>query len=125
MKIIVKKSPKSTKKFRAIFDDGNYVDFGARGYSDFTIHKDPMRMRRYVGRHGGIVPPSVINENNPNRVLNSMRKVRKSRKENWGKSGIKTPGFWSRWFLWSEKTHQKAIKLIEELFDVKTTLTRS
>lgn len=122
MKIVVKKSPKSTKKFRVIFDDSKYVDFGARGYSDFTIHKDPMRMRRYVDRHGGIIPQSILNETDPNRVLSSMRKVRRSHKENWGKSGIKTPGFWSRWFLWSEKTPQKAAKLIEELFDVKTTL---
>jgi len=122
MKIVVKKSPKSNKKFRAIFDDSNYVDFGAKGYSDFTIHKDPMRMRRYVGRHGGIVSESLLGEEDPNRVLNRMRKVRRSFKEDWSKSGIKSAGFWSRWFLWSEKTPQKAAKLIEELFDVKTTL---
>lgn len=122
MKIVVKRSPKSTKKFRVFFDDGDFVDFGARGYSDFTIHKDPLRMRRYVDRHGGIISQQILNENNPEKVIKLMRKVRRSHKENWGKSGIRTPGFWSRWFLWSEKTPQQAANLIEELFGVKTIL---
>lgn len=122
MKIVVEKSPKSNKKFRVFFEDGDFVDFGARGYSDFTIHKDPLRMRRYVDRHGGIISQGILNEKNPEKVLKLMRKVRRSHKENWGLSGIKSAGFWSRWLLWSEKTPQKAGKLIEELFGVRTTL---
>ena len=122
MKIVVERSPKSTKKFRVFFGDGTHVDFGAKGYSDFTIHKDPLRMRRYVDRHGGIISQRIIDEDDPEKVLKLMRKVRRSHKENWGLSGIKTAGFWSRWLLWSEKTPQKAANLIEELFGVKTTL---
>ena len=34
-------------------EDGKKVRFGARGYSDFTLHGDPKRMMRYVVRHGG------------------------------------------------------------------------
>lgn len=49
------KSPKNTKKYRAVFfKDGKewtHTDFGASGYSDFTIHKDKKRMKRYLARH--------------------------------------------------------------------------
>lgn len=54
------------------------VQFGAKGYSDFTKHKDEERKKRYDSRH----------------------KVR----ENWGKSGIETAGFWSKWILWNKPT---------------------
>jgi hypothetical protein len=43
------------KKFRVTLGDGRKVDFGGRGYTDYTKHKDPLRMRRYVQRHGGNV----------------------------------------------------------------------
>jgi hypothetical protein len=39
-------------------------------------------------------------------------------RENWNKSGIITPGFWSRWLLWSEPTISKAINLIENKFNI-------
>lgn len=52
----IKKSPKKTKKFRAIFrnkDDKivKETDFGAKGMSDYTIHKDKERRSRYRKRH--------------------------------------------------------------------------
>lgn len=50
----VKKSPLSNKKFRALFQRGTKtfsVDFGARGYSDYTLHKDKERKKRYISRH--------------------------------------------------------------------------
>lgn len=52
----IKKSPKKDKKLRAIFKnrDGKVVkqtDFGLRGASDFTIHKDRSRRNRYRKRH--------------------------------------------------------------------------
>ena len=92
MKVILKKSPNPLKKFRATFENGKHVDFGARGYSDYTIHKDPERMRRYMIRH--------------------------QKRENWGSSGVHTPGFWSRWLLWSKPSMQEAKKGMSKKFNL-------
>ena len=70
-------------KFKAVFPEGRTVHFGAKGYSDYTMHKDLARMKRYVIRH--------------------------RRRENWGRSGRYTPGFWSRWLLWSRPTMNGAL----------------
>jgi hypothetical protein len=53
---IVKAPPKSKHKLVAHFKmpgsaRPKKVAFGARGYSDFTKHKDPERKRRYLNRH--------------------------------------------------------------------------
>lgn len=93
MKIKLKKSPNKKKKFRVIFPDNSHVDFGAVGYSDYTIHKNPNRMKLYLKRHG-------------------------SGKEDWTKKGIKTAGFWSRWLLWSKPSLTEAKKLIENKFNL-------
>ena len=95
MKTFVKliKSPNKKKKFRVVFEDGDIVDFGASGYSDYTIHKDEERMKRYLKRHRA--------------------------RENWSKGGMKTAGFWSRWLLWSEPSLPKAKELIEKKFQIK------
>jgi hypothetical protein len=53
MRVTLKKSPIRDKKYRVTFPNGDHVDFGGKGYTDYTIHKDPMRMRLYVLRHGG------------------------------------------------------------------------
>ena len=93
MTIILKKSPNPKKKFRVVFEDGTHTDFGASGYSDYTLHKDPERMKRYLSRHRS--------------------------RENWSKSGIKTAGFWSRWLLWSEPSLQTAKTFMEKKFQIK------
>ena len=73
MKVILTQSPKPTKKYRIQFvNTGKTVDFGAKGYSDYTIHKDPMRMHLYIQRHGGQIPKNASN---------NMLKVKKSSKE--------------------------------------------
>jgi len=82
--IILRRSNNSKHKFMAQFPDGSVVRFGAKGYSDYTMHKDSERQRRYIIRH--------------------------KTRENWTKSGSKTAGFWSRWLLWSEPNFQKAIR---------------
>lgn len=71
-------------KFKALFPEGRTVHFGAKGYSDFTLHKDPARMKRYLTRHG-------------------------RGRENWGRSGQYTAGFWSRWLLWSRPSFRGAL----------------
>ena len=48
-------STNKVKKYTAVFlkDDGKEkkVSFGAKGYSDFTIHKDEKRKESYRSRH--------------------------------------------------------------------------
>lgn len=93
MSYILERSPVSTKKFRVWFPGGGKVDFGAKGYEDYTIHKNDDRKKRYIARH----------------------KVR----ENWTKTGIKTAGFWSLWLLWNKKTIKSSIKNIQDTFGIK------
>lgn len=50
----ISKSPKKDKKYMAVFEKDckqKTTHFGSRGYSDFTKHKNPSRMRRYTQRH--------------------------------------------------------------------------
>lgn len=47
----VMRSPLATKKLRAVWADGTHTDFGAAGYSDYTLHKDAARRARYRTRH--------------------------------------------------------------------------
>lgn len=104
MRVRIVRSPNSKKKFRAILEDGKTVDFGAKGYSDYTKHKTPSRMRSYVSRHGGQIPKRTIEESDPNRIQNLMLNVNRSDTEDWKMSGINGAGFWSRWYLWSFPT---------------------
>ena len=88
MTVILRKSPNPKKKYRAIFlENGKHVDFGARGYSDYTIHKNSTRMKRYLNRHSGMG-------------------------ENWSPSGKYSAGWWSRWLLWSKPSLQAAIESV-------------
>lgn len=85
-------------KFTAQFPDGPKVNFGRKGYSDFTIHKDRERMKRYLTRH--------------------------RKRENWTRGGARTAGFWSRWLLWSEPSLQAALRKTQKVLGRKIVLTR-
>ena len=50
MEVIITKSKKKDKKFDAIIDGKKTISFGAKGYSDFTQHKDPERKQHYLNR---------------------------------------------------------------------------
>ena len=115
------RSPSPKHKFRVIFRTGRYVDFGARGYSDYTLHKTPERMRLYVQRHGGSIPRSVLKESRPGKIQSGMLAVNTSRKELWTAAGVGTAGFWSRWLLWSYPTLDDAKKFISKRFKIKFT----
>ena len=86
------KSDKPEKKYYIITNSGRKIYFGAAGMSDFTKHKDKARKQRYINRH----------KNN----------------ENWGKSGIDTAGFWSRWLLWNKKTIKESYNDIKNRFNI-------
>lgn len=118
MKVKLIKSPNSQKKFRAILEDGRKVDFGGRGYTDYTIHKDPLHMRRYVQRHGGIIPRRIMNMKDPRRVHNQMLRIERSDKERWSINGIATAGFWSRWLLWSQPSMDAAMRYMSVRFGI-------
>jgi hypothetical protein len=93
MKVKLIKSPKPEKKWRVLFENGKHIDFGQKGYSDFTKHKNPARMRLYLQRHKGMG-------------------------ETWTVRGIYTAGFWSRWLLWSKPSIIESKKLIHSKFKI-------
>jgi hypothetical protein len=89
--VFLKKSNRPDKKFM-VFVDGKTIHFGAAGMSDYTKHKDYERMQRYNIRH--------------------------KKRENWGKSGIKTAGFWSKWILWNKPSFEASKKNIASRFNI-------
>jgi hypothetical protein len=76
-------------KYYIITKSGKTIKFGALGYSDYTIHKDEARKQRYINRH-------------------------KNGNENWTKSGVDTPGWWSYKFLWTYPTKEEAYNHIKK-----------
>lgn len=102
MKVILRKSPKPDKKWRVTLPGGKSVDFGARGMSDYTIHKDANRMKLYVRRHGGVMP-----------------RGERSVKERW--NDPYTAGFWSRWLLWSKPSLSGAKVFLRKKFGIHVT----
>lgn len=119
MHVKIIRSPDRKKKFRAILGDGRTVDFGASGYSDYTKHKTPSRMRSYVLRHGGRVPKRTIAERDPARIQKMMLDVNSSDNEDWKISGIDGAGFWSRWYLWSHPDFESVKKFMSKRFGIK------
>ena len=98
------------KKWKVSLPSGKTVQFGARGYSDYTKHKDPLRMKRYVVRHGGASTSSNV----PADVHKIMLKRVRSNKEKWSAGGVDTAGFWSRWLLWSFPDIKEAAKYTQD-----------
>tara|TARA_R100001086_G_scaffold64299_1_gene29886 strand:+ start:143 stop:448 length:306 start_codon:yes stop_codon:yes gene_type:complete len=93
----IKKSPNKDKKLRAIFKDrdGKVVkqtDFGAKGMSDYTIHKDKERRSRYRKRH----------------------------KKDLDTKDFKRAGYLSYYILWGDSSNlQTAIKDYKKRFGLK------
>lgn len=83
-------SNKPNKKYYIITSTGKKVYFGAKGYGDFTTHKDESRKNAYIKRH--------------------------EKRENWSKSGIDSSGFWSRWLLWHKPTIKESYDDIKKRF---------
>lgn len=87
------RSPNKRKKYRIVTPEFISIDFGANGFSDFSLHKDVDRRARYIMRH--------------------------RKRENWTRTGINTAGWWSRYLLWNLPTIEDSIKDIEKRFDIK------
>lgn len=90
---LVSRSARRAKKLCVVLPDGSRVHFGAKGYEDYTVHKDPGRKRRYIARHAVA--------------------------ETWGKLGIATAGFWARWLLWNRPTLAASARDVERRFHVR------
>lgn len=84
MDVVITKSNKKDKKYDAIINNKKTISFGATGYSDYTMHKDPERKERYIARH--------------------------KKNEQWGKNGVVTAGWLSRFILWEKPTLKSAIE---------------
>ena len=98
MIINLKRSTRKDKKYMVIFPDGQTVHFGAKNNLDFILSGgDENKRKNYILRHSKL-------------------------KEDWTKSGIRSPGFWSRWLLWEKPTLQKSIDFINKKFNVKINL---
>jgi hypothetical protein len=94
MKVIIKPSTNSKKKLMAIFYEGDKkiktTHFGAKGMSDFTIHKDEKRKSNYLSRH--------------------------RTNENW--NSYMTAGALSRWVLWNKTTRSASIADYKRKFNL-------
>lgn len=93
----IKPSPKKDKKLRAVFKDRDgkirkTTDFGAKGMSDYTIHKDKDRRARYRKRH----------------------------KKDLDTGDFKRAGYLSYYILWGDSSNlQTAIKDYKKRFKLK------
>ena len=90
MNIEISKSNKSEKKLKAVIDGKKTIHFGQAGASDYTKHKDPERKERYIERH--------------------------KKRENWGKGGVDTAGFYSKHVIWNKPTIEESVKDLNKKF---------
>jgi len=88
LEIVITKSKTKDKKYDAIIDGKKTIHFGAKGYSDFTIHKDEERKDRYINRH--------------------------KKTENW--NDPKTAGFYAKNILWNKKSVKASVEDINKRF---------
>lgn len=91
MKFHLEKSHDGKHKYVGVFDDKKHIPFGAKGYEDYTMHKNPMRKKLYIQRH-------------------------KSR-EDW--KNPQTAGALSRYILWETPNLQKNIQIFKKLFNLE------
>ena len=94
--ILLTSSKKSDKKYDVTGTSlNNSISFGAKGYSDYTIHKDPKRKDNYIKRH-------QVNED-------------------W--KDLNKAGTWSKYLLWNKPTLEESIKDMEKQSNIIPALT--
>tara|TARA_R110001599_G_scaffold67757_1_gene191091 strand:+ start:272 stop:559 length:288 start_codon:yes stop_codon:yes gene_type:complete len=95
MRVEIKPSTSKSKKYTAIFYDGDKkvktTHFGSAGMSDFTKNKDPERKQRYLDRHRA--------------------------NENWNDKF--SAGSLSRWVLWNKTSLSASIANYKSRFNLK------
>lgn len=122
---VVHVRPDARKKWRAVLPDGRNVAFGQKGADDFTTHKDPHRMLRYLFRHGGVSSKEyeAAKAWPAAKVTAHFRARTRSSRENW--SDPSTAGFWSRWLLWSEPTLAAAARRVHSVTGLRVQVQGS
>ena len=90
MDVVISKSDNKNKKMKAVINNKKTIHFGAKGYEDFTTHKDKDRKQRYIDRH--------------------------KKREDWGASGVDTAGFYSKHVLWNKDTLTKSVDDLNKKF---------
>jgi len=88
--VSIRDSPLKDKKYKALFTSGKVVHFGAKGFEDYTIHKDDERKRLYILRH--------------------------KKNENW--TNPFTPGALSRFVLWNLPSLKESIADYKKRFNL-------
>jgi len=81
------------KKFVVVLQEGgtkHTIQFGAKGYQDFTQHHDEARKKQYLSRH--------------------------KKREDW--TDPLTAGFWSRWVLWNLPSLKGSIEDTKKRFNL-------
>jgi len=68
------------------------VQFGAKGYIDFTKGATLKQKSAYINRH--------------------------KKRENWGASGIETAGFWAKNLLWNKNTIKESLADVKRRFNL-------
>ena len=88
MHVVLSPTPHKTKKYQAVIDNRKTIYFGAKGASDFTLHKNEERKQGYINRH--------------------------RKNEDW--TDPKTAGFYAKNILWNKPTIQASIKDTNQRF---------
>lgn len=88
--VSIKKLSSGEKKYIATFTNGRTTRFGAKGYEDYTTHKDPKRREAYRKRHAG-----DLQTKDPTRA-----------------------GFLSWYILWNKPTLEESIKDYKKRFNM-------
>ena len=89
MRITIAPSSRAAYKYKAS-DGSRTTHFGARGYEDYTTHRDEKRRRLYLARHAS--------------------------REDWSRAGVMTAGWLSRHILWEKPTLREAVTAAGKLY---------
>jgi hypothetical protein len=95
---VLKRSTNPKKKYMVVMtsnDRKKTIHFGAKGYSDYTKHKDPERKKRYDTRHKA--------------------------NEDW--KDPFSAGFWAKWILWNKPTIRASIADTTKRFRIKISIS--
>lgn len=95
-RVTISPSTRKDKKRVARFYDGNgrmvrTTHFGAAGYADFTVHKDPRRRAAYLARH--------------------------RKNEDW--NDFTSPGSLARYVLWNRPTLASSVRDFKHRFGLR------
>ena len=83
-------SDRKDKKLYVVVNNSK-IYFGSSNHSDYTLHKDKERKKRYILRH--------------------------QKRENW--KDYTTAGFWAKWLLWNRTTLDLSIRDVLNRFQIK------